>query len=68
MEIFRFNILPLKDLERREAYKEAVNNCPVCGQNMKFKHEQDFLSNSIKEIAVCDSCRLQVREEDHKVQ
>jgi hypothetical protein len=68
MEIFRFNILPLKDLERREAFKEAVNNCPLCHEALQFQHEADYLYNSVKENAFCNHCKLQIREEDHKVQ
>ena len=68
MEVFRFNILPMADLERRQAFKEAVNNCPVCGETMHFKHESDYLSNSIREIAECAKCHVQIREEEHQVQ
>ena len=68
MEIFRFNILPLADLERREAFKEAVNNCPLCCEPLRFKHESDYLENVVREVAECDKCRMQIREEDYQVQ
>lgn len=68
MEIFRFSILPLADIERREAFKEAVNNCPYCGTALDFQHEMDFLSNTLKEDCQCPACATQVRSEIFKVQ
>jgi hypothetical protein len=63
MEIFKFNIVPLPDLERRQAFKEAVNNCPLCGQQLDFAIDVDFLSLKIKEDCICQACQLQIRSE-----
>jgi len=68
MEVFRFNILPLEEVERREAFKEAVNNCPYCYSPMKFQVEIDFLSNVITEDCHCPQCGQQVRTETHSLQ
>ena len=68
MEVFKFNILPMEETEKREAFKEAVNNCPICCKRMEFKYEADFLSNTILEDAHCPECQLQIRTETHSVQ
>lgn len=65
MEIFRFNIIPLPDIERREAFKEAVNNCPLCGHQLKFQVDIDYLSLKIKEDCLCQECQLQIRSDVH---
>jgi predicted Zn-dependent protease len=68
MEIFRFNILPLEEIEKREAFKEAVNNCPHCGSVMQFSVEIDFLTNRLQEDSFCQSCTVKVRSEIHSLQ
>lgn len=68
MEIFRFNILPLSEIEKREAFKEAVNNCPICGHKLSFQHDNDFMTNTLKEEAHCAACAVDIRSETHTVQ
>jgi hypothetical protein len=68
MEVFKFNILPMEDLERRQAFKEAINNCPLCGTSLKFEHEIDFLYNKVTEECQCAACSLKIRSETHDLQ
>jgi hypothetical protein len=68
MEIFRFNILPMADIERREAFKEAVNNCPHCGAALEFQVEIYERENRLKEDGHCPSCSVHVRTEVHDIQ
>jgi len=68
MEIFRFSILPMEDIERREAFKEAVNNCPHCGHRLQFQVEIDFLTNRLKEESNCATCAAHIRTEVHALQ
>lgn len=68
MEVFRFTILPMEEIERREAFKEAVNNCPHCGHKLQFQVEIDFLSNQLKEDSSCESCAAHIRTEVHALQ
>lgn len=68
MEIFRFNILPLEEIERREAFKEAVNNCPACNAPLQISVEKDFLTNKIKEDCFCEACFMNVRSETYALQ
>jgi hypothetical protein len=68
MEVFKFNILPMEDIERREAFKEAINNCPLCGTCLHFDHDIDFLYNKITEDCRCGSCAMKIRTETYDLQ
>ena len=68
MEIFKFNILPMEDIERRQAFKEAVNLCPLCGEQLKFDVEIDFMTLKIKEDCLCQQCQLKIRTEVYDLQ
>lgn len=68
MEIFRFNIRPLAEVERREAFKESINNCPHCRKVLEFRVEIDLMSNRLKEDGHCKTCDTQVRSEVHSLQ
>ncbi len=68
MEIFKFNILPMDDIEKRQAFKEAVNNCPICNHPLEFKHEIDFLNNQMQEESHCPQCQIEIRNESHSLQ
>lgn len=58
----------MEETERREAFKEAINCCPLCQSTLHFEYQTDFLTNSIVEEALCDKCALKIREEQHQVQ
>lgn len=68
MEIFRFNILPLEEVERRQAFKEAVNNCPHCGQILQFQVQIDLETNLLQEDCHCNACAAMIRSELHSIQ
>ena len=68
MEIFRFNILPLEEVEKREAFKAKVNKCPACEATLQFNVEIDFLTNVLKEDCFCPGCNSQIRSELHGLQ
>ncbi len=68
MEIFRFNILPMEEIERREAFMEAVNNCPHCGEALEFQVEIYESENRLKEAGHCPSCSVHIRTELHGIQ
>jgi hypothetical protein len=68
MEVFRFNILPLAEVERREAFKMALNQCPICTEQMQFQYDNDFMQNLIKEECFCPKCQLKIRENFFELQ
>lgn len=68
MTIFKFNILPIEEIERREAFKKEINNCPHCQAPLKFQLEQDPVTHTVQERAQCDACAQHFRFETHQVQ
>ena len=61
MEIFRFQILPQQELDRREALKASENNCPHCGGALEFKVEVDVTAQLLSEQCHCPVCTIEVR-------
>ena len=68
MEIFKFNILPLEVVERREAFKKTIHNCPHCETLLEFHVEKDEEQTLIQEDGHCPKCGFQVRSELHPIQ
>jgi len=58
----------LSDKSEHEVILDDENNCCLCGSNLKFKHEVDYLTLSIKEDAHCPSCNIQMKSRSHTLQ
>lgn len=54
--------------EEHEIILDDENNCCLCGSLLKFTHEVDYLTLTIKENAHCPSCNIQMKSRDHKLQ
>lgn len=68
MTIFKFNIMPIEEIERREAFKKSVNNCPYCQAPLNFQVEQDAANHTVHEQAQCVACTQHFRLETHQMQ
>lgn len=59
---------PIESPEQREArwteFRQSLGHCPDCQNRLSFEYERDYLTNTIREVAQCPSCRTQVREHD----
>ncbi|MEK7357653.1 MAG: hypothetical protein AAB250_14475 [Bdellovibrionota bacterium] len=44
------------------------NNCCLCGSQLDFKHNVDYLTLKIKEDAHCPSCQIQMKSREHTLQ
>lgn len=54
--------------EEREMTIEGHNTCCLCGSDLKFQHQIDYMTLVVKEEAHCPSCRIQMRQRDHTLQ
>lgn len=54
--------------EEHEMILDDENNCCLCGSNLKFSHNVDYLTLMIKEDAHCPSCKIQMKSKEHKLQ
>lgn len=41
---------------------EALTTCCVCGGKLVFKHETDFLAQSVVEKGCCPACGIKTKE------
>lgn len=51
-----------------EIVLDDENNCCLCGSNLKFNHQVDYLTLTIKEEAHCPSCNIQMKSREHVLQ
>lgn len=55
-------------ISAQDAYRESVNNCPICDSLLTFHHHTDFQYRCVQEDAECDSCGIQVRTQRFHLQ
>ncbi|KYG60855.1 hypothetical protein [Bdellovibrio bacteriovorus] len=67
MEIFKFNILPTEEFNKREDYRKAVNNCDICGGALEFSYEQAAEFHVLQEKAQCPCCSSEKEPRNHRV-
>ena len=44
------------------------NSCVLCGSNLEFTHVTNFIKNEVCEVAHCQSCDIQNKNETHELQ
>ena len=66
MEVFKFNIIPTEEFNKREAFRKAINNCEACGTALEFSYKQLNEFAVLSEEASCPCCAL-IKEENHLV-
>ena len=54
--------------QEHEIILDDENNCCLCGSDLKFAHNVDYLTLTIKEEAHCPSCNIQMKSREHKIQ
>ncbi len=42
--------------------------CALCGQELKFTHQIDYLNLSVKEEAHCACCKVKLKSRDYTIQ
>ena len=65
MEIIRINIKPQSEIEKHEAFKQALFHCPVCEGMMEFQTTRLYGENQLMEEAHCPACQVQIRVDLH---
>lgn len=53
---------PEDALSPRETFLQDQNCCCLCGDQLKFEHQVDFLQLSVIESAECDACKIKLRK------
>jgi hypothetical protein len=68
MEIFRINILPQMEIEKRQAFIKSQHHCPICETELTMRHQACEFTNSMLEVARCASCDLKIRSKSFELQ
>ena len=63
--IAEFNIV---ELNFREQYLEEYNNCILCGSELEYSHDTDFIYQVVEEKAHCPHCKIESKNQSHKLQ
>ena len=42
--------------------------CALCGQDLKFSHQIDYLVLKVKEEAQCTCCNIKLKVRDYRIQ
>lgn len=53
---------PEDAMSPREAFLQDQNCCCLCGDQLKFDHQVDFLQLTVIESAECDACKIKLRK------
>ncbi|WII71649.1 hypothetical protein QJS83_14365 [Bdellovibrio sp. 22V] len=67
MEVFRFNIIPTEEFNKREDFRKAINNCEICGSALEFSYQQLSEFAVLKEDAQCPCCDFIKEATNHRV-
>lgn len=67
MEVFKFNIIPTEEYNKREDYRKAINNCDICGGALEFSYNQMSEFAVLQEDAKCPCCSSEKESTRHRV-
>ena len=62
---------PTKDPVQTARYSEIIEHmsrCCLCGNELKYHHETDYVMRTVREEAHCQSCGIRTRKESHSLQ
>ncbi len=68
MDELRDNMDPSNTFSSSEICSDDYLNCALCGQALKFTHQIDYISLSIKEEAHCSCCKIKLKSRDYTMQ
>jgi len=67
MEIFRIQVLPEKEIKRREKLKYALSHCGVCHGSLEFQYFDTLDDDKVEEVAHCKECGRKALNQLHSV-
>lgn len=55
-------------IDPREQFLMEYNNCPLCGTELYYTHNTDFIYLDVKEEAHCPHCNIKTKTDSHRLQ
>jgi len=65
MEILKINVRPACEVEKYEAFRKDLFNCPLCDGTLDFKWSPGPEIHQVIEQACCSACEIKIRTETH---
>ncbi|MCB0392093.1 MAG: hypothetical protein KDD58_12430 [Bdellovibrionales bacterium] len=63
--VAQFNI---QSISFREQYLEEYFQCILCGTELVYTHDTDFIYQTVEEKAHCPHCKIESKNHSHKLQ
>lgn len=63
--ITEFRIVPTDS--HREQFLDDYHHCCLCGSELVFTHNTNFIALDVKEEAFCPSCNIRTKQNDHRL-
>lgn len=57
-----------QEFQRHEEFLEDYCKCSLCGTDLSFYHQIDYVTLNVTENATCPSCMIQTRTRDYTLQ
>ncbi|MEQ1664683.1 MAG: hypothetical protein ABL927_04835 [Bdellovibrionales bacterium] len=58
----------LASVDPREEFLDDYHHCPLCGNELIYTHNTQFIHNFVTEEAQCPSCNVKVKNNQHSLQ
>jgi len=55
----------LSDCDYRAQFLRDYHHCSLCGTELVFTHNTNFISLNVKEEAFCPACHICTKQENH---
>lgn len=65
MSKFQIKIEANDEVTQQDEFIQQELHCSLCGHELEFNHEFDFLNLKIQEQSRCPECRIQVANKDY---
>lgn len=58
----------ITDLNFREQFLEEYFNCLLCGSELEYTQNTDYIYQIVEETAQCPNCKISTQDSCHKLQ
>ncbi len=56
------------EITERDQYLDEYTNCILCGTELEYEHQTDFIYLTVDEQANCPHCHIQTKQKSHRLQ
>lgn len=67
-KVFEFRIRPQEEIDRIEQTLEEYRNCVLCGTQLEFHVQTDFIQGKVTEESTCPECKIRKKSQSFQLQ